>query len=363
MGTVGVLQMLPDLLFGLPAGAMADRWDRRRMMVLADLARAVLIALIPLSIVLHLPTMAVILIVTLPIHAARVLFLAAFTASVPTLVGRDQIGPANSFIEALYSLGFVLGPAIAGVLTAAIGPGPTLAIDAVSFAVSAGTLVFVRRSLQARTTPAERHILSDIREGIGYVARHPLLRVAIPFWTGVGLATAFLIAALAYYVTVDRALGADALGFVLSAFGLGSVLGAVTASRVSRGPLGLFLLGGNAITGVLIVSLAAFSTLPPMLAVSFMAGVSNSNVLIAYLTLRTASSPDQLLGRVGATARTISLGLQPVGMLAGGALLDLSDGATTLIAMGTGAVALSLMFSLSRELRLARLGKAPEPAG
>jgi len=74
MGVVGVLQMLPDFVFGLLAGAFADRWDRRRMMLYSDIGRAILTALIPLSIPLGIPTMGVILLVTMPISTLRVTF-------------------------------------------------------------------------------------------------------------------------------------------------------------------------------------------------------------------------------------------------------------------------------------------------
>ena len=124
MGVVGALQTLPDLVFGMVAGATADRSDRKRMMFLADLGRAGLTALIPLSVALGGPTMAVILIVAAPTSVLRSFFLAGYTASVPTLVGRSQVGQANSYFEAIYSIGYILGPAIAGILAATIGPGP-----------------------------------------------------------------------------------------------------------------------------------------------------------------------------------------------------------------------------------------------
>ena len=92
-----------------------------------------LTALIPLSVALGGPTMAVILIVSAPMSILRSFFLAGYTASVPALVGRSQVGRANSYFETVYSVGFIVGPAIAGVLASTIGPGPTLAIDAVSF--------------------------------------------------------------------------------------------------------------------------------------------------------------------------------------------------------------------------------------
>jgi hypothetical protein len=77
--------------------------------------------------------------------------------------------------------------------------------------------------------------------------------------------------------------------------------------------------------------------------------------LITYLTLRTAHSPDELLGRIGSTARTISLGLQPLGMLAGGLLIDATDGATTIIAMGAAVACLSVLFAPIGALRHAQL--------
>ena len=99
MGIVGALQTLPDLFFGMVAGAIADRGDRKRMMFLADLGRAGLTALIPLSVALGGPTMAVILLVAAPMSILRSFFLAGYTASVPALVGRSQVGRANSYLR------------------------------------------------------------------------------------------------------------------------------------------------------------------------------------------------------------------------------------------------------------------------
>jgi MFS family permease len=133
MGIVGILETAPDLLFGLPAGVCADRWDRRRMMIAADAGRALLTALIPLSVMLGWPTMTVILVVVGPINVLRVFFGAAENASIPALAGRDLLSAGTGYLEAVYSLGYILGPALAGFLITLIGPGPTIALDAVSF--------------------------------------------------------------------------------------------------------------------------------------------------------------------------------------------------------------------------------------
>jgi MFS transporter, ENTS family, enterobactin (siderophore) exporter len=355
MGVVGALQTLPDLFFGMFAGALADRSNRKRMMFIADAGRALLTALIPLSVWLGGPTLAIILVVAAPMSILRSLFLAGYTASVPAIVGRSQLARANALFEAVYSTGYIIGPGVAGILSTLIGPGPTLAIDAVSFLLSAIGLVLVRRPLIAPTDRPPSHILADIREGIEFIIARPTLRSAIAFWGIASVATAALVPALTVYITRDLGLEDWALGLLLTAYGAGTVTGALLISRRRRGSAGPVLLGGNLARGVLLVGIGLAGRLDLLLPFGFLAGIADSAVLITYLTLRTAHSPDELLGRIGSTARTISLGLQPVGMLAGGLLIDATNGASTIVAMGATVAALSVVSAPIRALRQAQL--------
>ncbi|MEO5918739.1 MAG: MFS transporter, partial [Candidatus Limnocylindrales bacterium] len=301
MGVVGALQTLPDLVLGMVAGALADRSDRKRMMFLADLGRAILIALIPISVLLEGPTMAVILVVAAPMSILRSFFLAGYTASVPALVGRSQVGRANSYFEAIYSVGFIIGPAIAGVLAATIGPGPTLAIDAVSFAVSGLGLLFVKRDLRAPIDRPRERLLAEIREGIDFILAHPTLRVVILFWGAVSILTAPLVSALAVHVIRDLGLAASVLGIILAAYGVGTVTGALLTARSGRLAAAPILLGGTVVTGTMLVVLAVAASTPVFLAAAFVSGIAQSMVLLTYITLRTNLSPDELLGRIGST--------------------------------------------------------------
>ena len=332
MGIVNVLTTLPDLLVGLFAGAYADRWDRRRMMFAADLGRAILTAVIPISVWLDGPTIALILLVTFPMQVLRVLWLAAYTASVPGLVGRSQVARASAIFEAVFNVGWIIGPALAGLLAATIGPGATIAIDALTFLISAVTILFVRRPLRAERLE-ETHLLADIREGIRFVAHEPTLRAVLALWTTTSIITAGLTTALIFYLTIDRELGAGVVGLVLSAFAVGSLAGSVVAAHFAFKPVGRVMLLGAVGMGVSLV-IAAGAPVPVIVAVSLFAGVLNTNVLVAYITLRTMLSPDVLLGRVGATARTLSVGLMPVGALITGILLDAVGGTVTLTLMG-----------------------------
>jgi MFS transporter, ENTS family, enterobactin (siderophore) exporter len=355
MGVVGALQTLPDLVFGLVAGAIADRGDQKRMMVLANVGRGVLTALIPISVVLSGPTMAVILLIAAPLSTLRALFLAAYTAAVPALVGRAKLAQANSYFEVVYSTMFILGPAATGLLVTAIGPGRTLAVDAVSFVLAGAGIAMIRRPLRAPEMRRHTHIAGEIREGILFIARHPVLRASILFWSLTSVVSAGIVVALTVRITRDLDLPAAALGLVLAAFGMGTVLGALWASRIRRGRAWPQLLGGNLVRGLALLGVAWLASIELVGAAALIAGVASSLILIPYITMRAAYSPDELLGRVGSTARSLSLGLQPLGMLATGALIDLSNAATALAAMGLMLVMLSLLFLPSRAMRAATL--------
>jgi predicted MFS family arabinose efflux permease len=307
------------------------------------------------------PTIAVILVVVAPLSVLRALFIAGYSASVPMLVGRTELGRALSVFEAVYSFGFIIGPAIAGFLAATIGPGPTLAIDAASFALSSFAIAFMRRDLRAPADRPPASLAADIREGIDFILGHPVLRSIILFWGLVAITTAPLVTILAVLVTRDRGFDEAVLGLVLTAFGIGTVVGALLTSRARRRPVAPFMLGGTAGIGVLALVVAVSDRIPVLLVAAGLAGVCQSLVFLTYITARTNYVPDVLLGRVGSTARTISLGLQPVGMLAGGLLIDLTSGSTTIALMGVVLVGLALVFAPVAPLRRATTLPATPP--
>ena len=351
MGVVGVLQTIPHLIVGLVAGALADRHDRRRMMVLADLGRALLTACIPLSVVAGLPTVWVIVVVSPPMAVLSTVFLAAYTAATPTLVGRSLIAPATAVFEAVYSTGYIVGPIIAGQLAASVGPAATIGIDAASFVISAAALVLVRRPLVPPPDRPSTRIVADIHEGISFVARHPVLRPLLAFWTAYSILSAPLVAILTFMVTRDRGMPASSLGLILAAFGIGTVIGSLVTARLARDRAGMLMLAGNVVRAVALVAAALAQGLGPILASAFVAGTADSIVLVTYISVRAASAPDELIGRVGSTMRTISVGLQPIGLLAGGAVLDIIHGQGTLIAVAVLAIMVSVLALPSRPLR------------
>ena len=361
MGVVLAIQALTDFAFGLFAGAIADRSDRKRMMVVADVGRALLTALIPISAIAGGPTMAVVVAVAGPLSILRSMFRAGYISSLPNLVGREHLARANGILESVYSSTVIIGPIIAGFLSATIGPGPTLAIDAVSFAISSIGLFLMRTDLRAPLDRPQTHILADVREGVAYVVGHRVLRSAILLFGLYSAIVAPLIVAIAVRVTRDLGESEGVFGIVVASFGFGAVAGSLIVVRLGRrANVVLVLLGGIALTGLTILGLAAFDSVAALALFSLLGGLLETLVTVTYITLRTAASPDALLGRIGSTARVFSLGVQPIGLLIGGLLIDSVGGTQTIVVVGLAACFLALAFAPVRALRRATL--APEPA-
>jgi MFS family permease len=352
VGLIGMLQFIPDLAFGLIAGAYVDRWDRRLVMLAADIGRGVLTALIPLSLLLGWPTMVVLLLVVVPINTLRVFFQAAYIAAVPNLVGRDRIAAGASAVEGVSAFGYIAGPAIAGILVVAVGPATTLALDAASFFVSAATLLIVKRPLsEGRREKSERLLLREIREGIGFIARQPVLRLAVGFWSLYVFLFAAWPAVMLFYVTVDRGLAPDAYGVVIAGYGAGGLAGSVIAARILKRRLGRPILVGAAIAGGLTVVTATQAWLPVLFVLTVLAAIGDLFVVVGFATLRATVTPDRLLGRISGTTRTLSNTGQALGYLAAGLLLDRLAGAGTLALIGGAVVAVAAVFSLAAPLR------------
>lgn len=334
LGVVAALELLPALLLGLPSGALADRLDKRILLIWSDAGRAVLTAAIPVAIWLDASPVAVILLVTVPINALRVMFESAFAAAVPPLVGREHLGRAMSYLESVLSVPFIIGPALAGILLVTVGPAATLAIDAASFAVSAVSLQLLRRRLVVEQEDEPHTLLSDIKAGLRYVVGRRDLRSLIGYWCLASLATAGILPALSYYVTLDRELGKEVFGFVGSAWSVGYLIASLGNARMGNRWLPARLVSAGLLVGLGVVAFSLTGNVIGLLVAGFLVGAGLAVQLIAYATLRTSYTPDDLLGRVGSVARTATLGLQPLGVLGVGVALDLVDGQGTLLVMG-----------------------------
>jgi predicted MFS family arabinose efflux permease len=164
---------------------------------------------------------------------------------------------------------------------------------------------------------------------------------------------------MAVRITRDLSESEEIFGIVVASFGFGAIAGSLVAARLGRRTnVVLVLLGGILVSGVWILGFAAFDTVPALVVFTVLGGLSETLVSVTYVTLRTAVSPDALLGRIGSTARVFSLGVQPIGLLAGGLLIDSVGGTQTIVIIGLAACVLALAFAPVRALRQATLAPA-----
>jgi MFS family permease len=368
-GLLTALEAVPYLLFGLLAGALADRVDRRRLMVGGDLLRAALVGSIPLAAalgVLELPH------VYLAALGAAVVFVWADAASfgaLPALISRDQLPAANSARWSASTTLTIAGPAVAGVLVATVGPAPALWADSASYLVSAVVLASIRRSFQHRPDPGDdpppqrARFRRDIAEGLRFLWRHPLVRPLTLTGFGNSLTGGAVIGLLVVYGV--QALGLDRgdgrLGLLYTAGAAGSLVASLLLPRLGR-RVGPTRLTPAALTTNLaaLIALALASLLPVALALLVVWQGTYMLVIVNGITLRQQVIPDHLQGRVNVTARMIAWGGTPFGAALGGLIAQAGGIRVAYLVMAAGVAASAALGWASPTLRQATL---PQTSG
>src|SRR5207302_6870886 len=176
LGISGAADFLPYLLFGLVLGAWTDRIDRKRMMIFTDIARALIVATIPLLAVLGALPVWWLYVVGFIHSTLTICFEAGQFAAIPSLVNQDDLVTANGRIQASYSGASIVGPLLAGVLVTLIPLSALLLFDSVSFLASSFSLALISISFNKDEKRAPTSIRSDVAEGLRYVFSNPVLR-------------------------------------------------------------------------------------------------------------------------------------------------------------------------------------------
>jgi MFS family permease len=367
MGLLTAASLLPSLLFSLPGGAWLDRVHRRRrLMILADLGRAGLIALIPVAFALHGLSMPLLLGVSFAIGTLAVGFHLAWMTMFASVAGREQYVEANALLNGSRSVSAVGGPAIGGVLIQVLGAPIALVADALSFVASA---LFLSR-IKAPDAAVE-HDPGSIREqltsGLSFVLRDPILRPSI-----LGVATMNLFnygyqALFILFATTYLRVEPGVLGLLLGVGAVGGVIGALIGPRVGRrlGVGGAFTVALAIYPGAaILVPLALGQPYPVVLAILFLAEfIGGLGVMILDInggSLLIARTPDRLRGRAGGAFTFINVGIRPIGAVIGGALGALIGVHQTLLIVTVAQLSGLLWLIGSPVIRLKELPEAPE---
>lgn len=248
-----VATVLPYLLFGLVIGAWVDRVNRKRVMVVTDLARALVIASIPLASVVGLLSVWWIYAVAFLNSALTICFDAANFAAVPSLVHQEDFVTANGQVQAGYSTAKVGGPLLGGLLTVVVPLPMLLLLDAISFLVSAGSLMLITTSFNM--TPdgrqAPTRLRQDIAEGLRYVLKHPILSWITLLLLLVNFILPTSSAQLVLFAKQWFAASDTQVGLLYAGGSLGTVVFSLVAGQFrKRLPLGTIALGALMMEGV-----------------------------------------------------------------------------------------------------------------
>lgn len=323
VGVVASAEAVTAVLFGLPAGAIADRLAHRRVMVLTDLGRVVV--LLALIVAIHADGGVVALLTAaLGMGIVRVIHDAAASAAVPLVVEHQDLVAANGRLQASEAASTAVGPALAGVLIAIGGTPLAFGADAATFVVSSATIARVRRLDDAPPPEDDDELLgafARVRRDIADGLRH--LRADQPMRRIVALVAAMNIVAVAveaqFIPYAREVLGIGALG-VGAYFALGGTVAVVASLLTGRSTaaLGSAVTGGLAVFALGVLIAGIFPSFWTVALAYVGAGAGSALVVTHATTFRQRRFPVRLQGRLSMAVRALILAPMPIGFIAGG---------------------------------------------
>lgn len=316
-----LVQWLPPLLFGLHAGALADRLDRQRMVVLVDLTRAGVLALLTAMIALHHVSIALVLVALLLLGTAEVFADTALSTLLPMLLHRDDLAVGNARLGVgLITVNQLAGPPLGAALFAA---GTFLPFAGEAALVALGAVLVGRIVLPARqrSAPGERALRHDIAEGFTWVLHHPAVRTLVLtiFTFNITFGSAWSI--LVLYARQQLGLGAVGYGLLTTVGAAGGLLGTLTYGAITRRvSLGNLMRIGLIIETLTHLCLALTHTPWVAMVIFFVFGAHAFIWGTTSNTVRQRAVPQDLQGRVGAVNTVGVYGGLVVGSGLGGVL-------------------------------------------
>lgn len=323
-------QLLPFAVLGAAAGALADRWDRRRTMVLSDIARGVVVSVIPVLHLFGLLHAWTVPVVAFLLTSAGLFFDPARSALVPAITPPRDLVRVNALLSGTRQVLFIAGPAIGGAIVAAGGTMAVFWADGISFFASAAVLVGMHTSghMPRPEEPAEDDgrsgkLWDDIRVGFRYVWTVPVLRMILIFGTIVNFLLSPLPVIIPLFFTQTLGLGPARFGTALSIIFTGFFVGVTYVGvRGERLRVGWLVIVMMAIAGVAAGLFGLGPPLPVIFLLGFLGGIAIGAMEVAESTMLQRESTDELRGRVFALYESVSQGGRAISVVLAGALSE-----------------------------------------
>jgi predicted MFS family arabinose efflux permease len=358
-GISAALHSLPYVLFSLPAGALIDRWDRKRVMILCDVGRALVVTGVALALWLDVVTIAQLYVSAFIEGSLFVFFNIAEVAALPRVVRKEQLPEAAAQNEAAFAAAHIVGPSLGTALYQTLGRAAPFVADAISYTVSMITLAFIRTEFRSSSVHEKKDLLVEIAEGLRWLWHQRLIRF-MAFLTGgfnlVNAATGLLLIVLA------KELGASDLdiGLMFSIGGLGGIVGSLVGGQMQkRFTFGQVIIGCMWAAALLFPLYAAAPShlwLGVLFALGYFLGPVYNVVQFSY---RLALIPDALQGRVNSTFRLLAFGFMPIGAALGGFLIERIGATSTVIVFSAWYLLMAVATTVNSHVRNAQpIGKA-----
>ncbi|CAA9546371.1 MAG: Uncharacterized MFS-type transporter [uncultured Thermomicrobiales bacterium] len=337
LGLLSLVRFLPVLLFGLFGGVIADRYDRRRTLIVSQtllMATSSSLAALAWTDSVTLPAIFALAAATALIDCVAQ---PARSALIPALVPRDEMADAMSVNIMVGQTASIAGPALAGFVIAAFGTAAAFTVDAAGFVVAIAFLLSIRTTAAVARTVGGTWTAA--LEGLAFLRRSPILLsvMSVDFFATFFGATTVLLP----IVAVERlGLGADGLGLLNSSIAVGALAGSLVVSllpSIDRPGRGVLLAVG--VFGLSIVGLGLSTTLLVALAFLALSGAADAVSMALRHTVRNLVTPDALRGRISAAHSTFASGGPHLGDARAGAMVGLLGPGPALVLGGIGVVA------------------------
>ncbi|MEV0617991.1 MFS transporter [Nonomuraea sp. NPDC050404] len=326
VGVLSSLQTAGFLLVGLPAGVWVGRLRKRRVMMVSDVAKVMLLGSIPLAAALDLLTIHMLFAVALLVGVSQIFNDVADQTYLPDLVGTSQLGDGNSKLEVVRSGAVLGGPALGGTLVQWLGAPFTVVAGAVGALASVALLATIRAPDKPPADVERTPLLRSIREGLAYVLSDRLLRAFVLSSATGNLFVSGVLGLSVLFLTETVRLSPGAVGLLLISGGIGGLLGGLTGGWLSR------KFGTARMTWLAGTIGPPFALLLPMTQAdwrvvcfaitSIMITWSAILTNVGQVTYRQTVTPQHLLGRVNASVRFLTWGVMPLGALFGGLVAE-----------------------------------------
>jgi MFS family permease len=335
LGTVLMVGAIPRALLMLFGGALSDRLSPRRIMIVSNVCRAIVVAIIAFMVFFEVVELWHLYLLSITFGVADSFFHPAFNALIPRVVEKDKLNAGNAILRGTHEMSFLIGSAPAGLLISAVGIDLAFGIDSISFVLAAivlsmmtstkGKTVLSADELHVSKKPIKlKNIITDIRDGFKYTLSKPAFRAFLIAIAVIDFCFAGPIDVGLAWLSDNRFEGgATAFGIILSSFGGGAVIGTIIAGTVKFKRRGYLLALIGALSGI---GLGLFGIVPNVLTAVIVCipmglGVGIFNIVL--ITWFQNEAPPRMIGRVMSLVMFASVGVMPFSFAISGMLVDI----------------------------------------